>query len=361
MKRNTTGKGGTSMRMAAAVAVWALLGGLSLPAATIVWSGSSTTSGNWSTGANWAGTAPGSADIADFTGAGANGWGGASSPIVVDTPSQALSSAFFDTNAGSYTIGTTGGNAFQLTNAGSIQIRSGIVGTVTETVNAPLVLGSGTGAIGYSFVNASTNAATTLVIGGQISGGTTGTATLTLDGVNTGNNVVSGNLVNGNSASFAVLKKGVGTWTLAGTGNTYTSASAATATTIADGTLRLGANNALSSGGLTIYETTAGTAATFDLNGYNQTLSSLTFGATSTTAVAGATYRVTGAGSTLTLNGNVGFTSGTNAATGATISVDTLDLGGAARSFTTLTGFSIAVSSVVQNGTLTKTGTGLLT
>jgi len=149
----------------------------------------------------------------------------------------------------------------------------------------------------------------------------TGTATFTIGtGVtNTLNGIISG--------PGALTKKGTGVLLLGGS-NTYTNT-----TTVSAGTLRMGANNALSA--LTPVNITA-SSATLDLNSYNLTIGSLassaagkvTFGSGSLTAGGNNTstkvsavmsgsgsFMKTGTG-TLTLSGNSTYTNTTSIAAG---------------------------------------------
>jgi len=196
-------------------------------AANTTWSGS--TSGDWTTAGNWISSVPGStvslvnSDTATFNSAG-NG----NTTITID-PNRNLRSLTFDTSAVSYTIGSAGanaGNSLLLSSAGAITMAGTIAGTgLTQTINAPLILepASATTNGVYTITNASTDATNKFVIAGNISAGTTtGAQTLTLSGVNTGNNIVSGAISNGGaSAGLAVIKANAGTWILSGA-NTYT-------------------------------------------------------------------------------------------------------------------------------------------
>ena len=83
--------------------------------------------------------------------------------------------------------------------------------------------------------------------------------------------------------------------------------------TVNRGTVLLGASNALGAGAntaVTVNETTAGETALFDLNGFNQTVASLTFGGTGGTA---SNNNVSTGSGTLTLGGNVTWTATGNA------------------------------------------------
>lgn len=217
--------------------------------ASQTWSGSSIANGNWSTTANWAGgAAPGStsatnnSDTATFNSSILNTWGiSAGNPVVFDSATQNIRFIAFDANADSFFLGSSSGNSLRLTSAGGVQVLSTLTGTgKIFTVNAPLIIGAGTAAVSGSMVNNSDDLAGVLVLGGQISGGSTnasGSTTLTLGGANAGLNTVSGNIVNGSSANgMNVVKSGSGLWRLTGQ-NTFTGA-----TTVTGGTLLLDMN-----------------------------------------------------------------------------------------------------------------------
>jgi fibronectin-binding autotransporter adhesin len=276
--------------VASALALFALFGfNPQALAASETWiSGGAT--GNWSNTTNWSnGIAPGatlgttSTDIATFNTVVATGtWGGSSAnPIVIDQAAQNIGGINFDTNAGGYFIGSTGGNSLYLTSGGSIQILSTLAsGNPTETINAPLVL---TGANGtYTFANNSTNGTGlgTLDFGGGVTGGAAGATILTLAGSNTNANTISGVIGNGLATTVAVTKSGVGTWDLT-SANTYTGAtmvnagilqvnfagsgapatniiSASSALTVSGGTLNL-TGNASTTNGQAFASTTIGT------------------------------------------------------------------------------------------------------
>ena len=197
--------------------------------------------------------------------------------------------------------------------------------------------------------------------------------TLQLDGTSTGNSVL-GNLSDAAGGSFAnpllggytrLIKSNTSTWTFSGTGSTYSGI-----TQVTGGTLIAGANNVIpltNLQGIQISNAAANATVVYDLGTNSQTLNTL--GGTGTAisfAGAAATNAGTitgGAGSVLTINGGVTYTA-TNNPLGATISVATLNLGAGNRTFTindsTTAPVDTTVTSIVQNGTLTKTGAGTL-
>ena len=140
-----------------------------------------------------------------------------------------------------FTIGTTGGSAFDLTSGGTIQIVSGASAALRETINAPLVLEpvSSSTAGTYTFTNNS--ASDILNFGGGITGGTTSAGiTLSLNGTNAGNEgTISGVIGDGGAAGgLSLVVGGSGTWNLSTATNTYTGT-----TVINSGTLQLNTFN----------------------------------------------------------------------------------------------------------------------
>ncbi len=213
------------------------------------WSG--TTSGTWSVvgaGGNWSNSAsyPGSTSgTTNGNTALFNNAGNTFTTIYLDNTYN-VGNFTFDTAAAAYTIGgvtspggpsTAGaGNSLLLTNNGTIQLTSGLVGSgLTELFNAPIVLepSSGTAAGAYTFTNNSSTALNDILdFAGPISGGTTtNTVTLNLNGTSGSGNIISGAISNGAASSVAVTLNNSGTWTFSGA-NTYTGA-----TTITNGTL----------------------------------------------------------------------------------------------------------------------------
>ena len=311
-----------SLICAASIALFA--GTQTVHSATRIWI-AAPTDANWSTAANWGGTAPGVAtgsyvnsslntDIAQFNAAiGLGGFGGAGSPIVIDA-NRFLQSLSFAAGAGSYVIGATGGNFLLLQNGGNITVAAGV--TSAEVVNAPLQfhLPSSTNGT-YSFVNNSTTTAATLTIGGTVSiANSTRPLNLTLDGTNTGSNTISGVITLGSStATNLITKQGTGTWVLSGA-NVFTGAAATTAANgiqINGGTLSAQNNAALG---------TNGTANTNQVSINNTGTLEITTGITLDNGLSlnlnnGGTIRGVGAAGT---NGRINV--GTAAATSVTLS-----------------------------------------
>jgi autotransporter-associated beta strand protein len=224
-------------------------------------------------------------------------------------------------------------------------------GTTAGDTGGATIQNNGTGALVFTAANFNTTG---------LSG--TLTRTLTLGGANTGANVIQGVIANGGSnVTTNLAKAGNGTWMLSGA-NTYTGT-----TTINAGTLKLGASNVLPNTAVTIGATGAATTSTLDLNGFSETIGSLTLGRTTTT-VAGAMANVAnnGGGSpVLTLGGaltyiagSVGFENGQ-----ATISAN-IDTGGVGRNIIVGDGgaaVDLVISGAISGaGNLTKTGDGVL-
>ena len=226
---------------AAVLVAGALLPSQSAEGATDTWNSSGTTA-DWATTANWASSVPGSADTALFNSTSDTT---AITLTTLGTPTVFnLSSLSFDTAAANYTIGTTAGDAFDLTSGGTIQILGTLSATnAVETINAPLVI-EGAGAT-YTFANNSANGtgagAGTLNFGGGITGGNAGATVLTLSGSNTNANTISGIIANGTATTLGITKSGTGTWFLTNA-NTFTGG-----TTVSQGTLK--ATNVSAMGG----------------------------------------------------------------------------------------------------------------
>jgi filamentous hemagglutinin family protein len=157
-----------------------------------------------------------------------------------------------------------------------------------------------------------------------------------------------------------------------GLGNIIFNAAAASWATAADvltinlGSVLLAASNAFGTGtntNVTVNSTTAGQTALLDLNGFNQSIGTLTLGGASGTATSVSNVS-TGAG-TLTLGGNVTFTN-TGNPLASTIS-GKLDLGSATRTFTIGNSSNatedVIISAIISGSAvgLTKAGAGTLT
>ena len=316
-----------------------LLAGQSAHAATRTWSNAS--GGDFNTGTNWGGTVPVAADLGLFNIA-------LSANVTLSAPATP-GSLNFDTNASTFTLGTLLGNSLTFANNGNLSVLSTLAGTSkTFTVNAPIVLtpASTTTAGAFTIQNDATAASNTLVVAGGISSSTTSnTETLTLAGANTGNNTISGAIINGNATTFAVTKSGAGTWILTGN-NTYSGLTKVTAGTLvlngtnssATGTTQVGTGN---DGTLSLGTGTnnglAGGTITFQ-NGYIQSSDSNARTISNSIAVATSASNIKTAGT-----GDLAFTGTANTAlNGATL-------------FYILTPINVSFAQSFINGT----GTGL--
>jgi autotransporter-associated beta strand protein len=256
--------------------------------------------------------------------------------------------AFTKTGTGTLTLSNTS-NSYtgQLTvQQGSLSIdtanNASSNGELGNSANSVILGNTGgvTGTLEYTGATASSTKKFTMATGGtgafQID---SAGAALTLSGIIDG----SGNL----------QKTGAGTLILSGA-NTYSGT-----TTVNAGTLKDGASNSIANTNVTVSGTGASTTATLDLNGFNNSIGSLSLGGSTTSSGAAV---ATGAG-TLTLGGNVTYDA-TNNPLGATISGN-LALG-ATRTFTvgdSSTAANDLTVSAVISGTgfgLTKTGAGTL-
>ncbi|MGC3988509.1 MAG: autotransporter-associated beta strand repeat-containing protein [Chthoniobacteraceae bacterium] len=256
------------------------------PAASITWNG--TTDALWATTTDWStGAAPATGDTAVFNNSGnGNTTLGLGSGVTVST-------LLFDTSsAAAYTIGAGAVNSQTLTlnNAGAITLNSTVA--ANQLINAAIVLGTDATTSTYTFTNNSTT--NTLTLAGNLTGGSSGTAgTKTLTVTGAGNTNLSGSLANGGATAVALTKSGTGTLTLSGANsNTGT-------TTISNGTLKLGANNALTTTG-NVTLSTGGITNILDLAGFSQTIGTLTSGNTTdsagliTSSAAGGSLTITG-------------------------------------------------------------------
>lgn len=269
---------------------------------------------------------------------------------------------------GTIVAGSSGGTTgtLQYTGTGSStnrQIQIGTGSTVTSTVG--LILQSdGTGTL--AFTNNAFNVAFAT---------STATKTLTLRGTNTGNNLISGAIIDNNTAGggkIAVTKTQAGTWALAGT-NTYTGG-----TTVTTGVLTFLNTGAKPSTGTTTVAAGAtlglgvGTSGTLftsaDVNslfagtmtnvtndvasnvGLDTTAGDFTYATSIATTTRGLTKL--GAG-TLTLTGVNAYT-GTTSIAGGVLDVGTISAGALGSG-----GLFLSNNAVLQgNGTFTRTLSG---
>ena len=253
-------------------------------------------------------------------------------------------------------LGTTAAGT-SVTSGAALQIQ----GSITTAAEALTLNGTGVSNTGALRNISGTNDFAGLVTLGSAARINSDAGTLTLSNTGTitgafgltvggaGNTTI--NSIIGTTAG-GLTKDGAGTLTLTGA-NTYSGGY----TSVQAGTLQAGANNVLP-GSVEVKFT-----GTLDLNGFNATVSgntigtsSLYFGANSV----GQTATVTTGAGTLTVNGNIGVDSnayGTNLLSG------NLDLGGAVRTISVITGgtgVTLTISAAVSNGGITKTQGGTL-
>ena len=226
-----------------AATVFLLHSGPSGFAATQTWNGTGT---DWNTIGNWNSAVPGTADTVLF-----NSTGNAN-PAISLAASGSAKSISFTSGAGAYTI--SGAGTLNLATAGSVSVDNLVTGA--EAINNAITLGTGASAVTYALSSNSLNSANTLNFGAGIAGANTSTVTLTLNGVNSGLNTISGAISNGSSSALALTKDGSGTWVLGGN-NTYTGVTRLVGgTVVLDYTtntgLKLGGTTAMTLGGVNL-------------------------------------------------------------------------------------------------------------
>ncbi len=211
--------------------------------------------GNWTTAGSWLGgvNIPGSTttdntDIATFSFT----LGGART-VTVDTDRYIGGIDFGNTSNFGYTLSS---GILHLNSGGVIQTLAGN-GNHIDTINSAIVI-SGTSAATATFTANATSASSllkfgtgaTTLMGSATSGNTT---TLTLNGSNTGINVMSTIISDGGGGGkLAVVKDGTGTWEInplgtSGSANTFTGG-----VTLNNGLLRFGKAGSFGTGALTI-------------------------------------------------------------------------------------------------------------
>jgi autotransporter-associated beta strand protein len=230
----------------------ATLGGIPtrVQAASETWSATAA-NGAWETGANWvSGNAPGansgtaSPDVATFK-------TGSTALTILPDLGRNIFGITFDTSAvGAYVIGATGGNALLLSDGGTIQNTTAV--NTNQTFLAPLAFQGS-----YTFTANSTASSNgkILIFSNMVGTASSGaTNTLTLNGVNTGSNLIKGEIGDGaEGGCLSVVKSSAGKWALAGS-NTFSGN-----ITLNAGTLSLNNNSALGKG---IFTINAGTLST---------------------------------------------------------------------------------------------------
>ena len=230
--------------------------------------------------------------------------------------------------------------------------------TATSTSTNTVALNSGTLTLSGNISAAATNHPLTASLTGPGTLNLGGTArTLAVgDSTSTATDLAISADITGTGTS-GIIKSGAGTLVLSGT-NTYNGA-----TTINQGTVRLGSSSALPSTALTLNANGSGLTALLDLNDFNATITTLTFGGTGSTATS--TNAVTTGTGTLTIGGTV-TASNTGNPLESTLAGN-LNLGTAVRSFniadSTNAASDLTVSATIANttGGISKSGTGTLT
>ncbi len=175
-----------------------------------IWNGGSSTS--WSSAANWnygvagATTGSSSGDTLLFNANPTN------RTPTVDTNRNIMNVTFDTASVGPIALGSAGGAALLVSSGGSIVLTARV--TNPQVVNCPLFIQGSNGI--YTVTNNATSSSATASLGGAINAAGAGSAIFTLDGSNSGSNVVSGAIGNGSATSIALLKTGSGNWTLSG-------------------------------------------------------------------------------------------------------------------------------------------------
>ncbi len=175
-------------------------------------------------------------DTATFNSPLFGGIGGAGNPIVPDDATtlgaraRSIGSIVFDTaDVGAYVfqspspavLAATGVAETGYLNVGhnnAIRLNAAVTNSQLFLVPLKVLLPSSTAGI-FNLVNNSTNPSATLTISSIMHAGATSRATtFVLDGVNTGNNIVTNLSEGGGNATGGFTKQGSGTWIVAGTG-----------------------------------------------------------------------------------------------------------------------------------------------
>ena len=263
-----------------------------------------------------------------------------------------------------------GAGTLQLANDNPTSFGNNTTLTGAATINSDVATVGGAGVthtLGTLTTGANTlNITTGGNVGSGLAGVTFGNTTVSGNATfNTGNNTVLTLGALTDSAARTITKSGAGTLILNAAAGTWTNNSNLV---VNNGTVRLNASNALGSGAaltnVTVNSNTVGSLTYFDLNGFNQTVLSLTFGGAGATTTS--TNIVTTNGGTLTLGGNVTYTA-TNNPLGAYL-IGQVDLGAASRTFTigdsTSAPYDLIVSADISSLSgafgLTKAGAGTM-
>ena len=284
-----------------------LFGTLTAQAADATWNLNN--AGSWVTNANWLPTAaPGATTGTTNTDTATFGTIITQARTVTVDNNRNILGINFAGNSHNYTLQS---GSLLLTNGGLIQT-SGGGSANTSFINTTVAIQGDGGAA--TFTAGSSTATRLLSIQLGVTGVSTGanTTTLTLNGANTGTNLVSGLIANGaGGGNLAVVKSGAGTWRLSGA-NTFTGG-----LTLNDGILSIG--NAVALGGASSVLTINGGSLSVDsartitnnnAQNWNGDFSyvggsTLNLGTGAVTMNANRNVSVTG-GSTLTVGGVIG-------------------------------------------------------
>jgi fibronectin-binding autotransporter adhesin len=286
-KQNTKSIRMGSIRMGAfggAVVLAAIVPVHQAMGANSTWLG--TTDNNWATTTNWTNNTPagnatntGSNDIATFNVPLNGTFGGALSPIALDATTRSVGTINFDTSAGAFVIGI---NTVTLRLQGLLNDTSNFVGMTSTVVNpeviaANLVFSNGSGSNNptYIFRNSAASTTATLSLTGAMTAAASSTrpTIIQLDGSNTGNNIISGNITNNtaNQNTAMLVKTGVGTWILTGSNSFSASSKTPNANQgiqINQGKLSAQSVNALGTGSNSVAnQTSANSGATLEVAG----------------------------------------------------------------------------------------------
>jgi fibronectin-binding autotransporter adhesin len=242
--------------------------------------------------------------------------------------------------------GNATGRATIRNNSSANQVLNGNI-DVTSATNSAAITSNSSGDAG------------SITINGDISGTLSGAAVFFLRGVSTSaNNRILGNL----NITGDLIKADPGTWTVGAASKTYSW----TNTGVAGGTLRMGAAGVMPTGTVLTIGQSGASTATFDLNGFSQTVAGIVEASGATTG----TRTITSASAaTLTMGSASDFTYG-GVLSGAGLSLtktgtgtQTLTAANTHGGTTTVGGGVLAIGNnlALQNSVLDTTGAGSLT
>lgn len=329
------------LRLAAWVALVVMMLGRLNAQTTYTWTGAGANN-NWTTAANWGGTAPSSSTSSYVVFAGTTRL----SPNL--TSARTVGAVTFASTAGAFTIGSTGGYTLTIGSGGITDNSSN-----TETISAALAL---------SAAQTWTVNAGTLAVTGTVS---TGYNNLTITG--SGNTTISG-AISGGSSGNTLTKSGSGTLTLSGdnssmghllslTGgdliltNSNALGSSTWGNVISGGSLHLQNNITVTEGSFSIAGTGTGSGAIVNDSGANTLAATLNLtGDTTIASTAG----------TLTLSGTVNTNSSALTLTGAGNITVNAQVSGSGDLTTAGSGTTTFQQAIYTSGDVTLGGTGTI-